>query len=1134
MKSLKNYLLRGAALLMVIGATLPTMATDYVFVYNNNNYLSVNANGQVANSTSLAAGCVWTCVESTTDSEHDDFSSLDNTNDRDLYTIVNGTKYWLRRNSTTNGDALTVTDNPSQATAWRNVNNNNDNRLWDGTRYVYYRGNTWRTSSSASTSSTDNNSYIRTYNNETVRTEYRSTTTAGTSQSGSYLGTEYTLSIPTISPATTSLYNGESQLFTGGATVTTIAVTVPEPVITINPQAGTATIACANSSATVYYTTDGSEPSSSNGNVYTPAGISGLSMMQKVKAIAILAGWNNSPVVSATVSIPSGVSGSVVTLNDLEDHTWTYYSAKPDDDYPDALHSPDPRNVKITYLANGYRHDGNAYTAVTGVQLSHNETANTFVYYETLEKTPGGQILTGNYPYKVIPNPFSKRPKNGDTYYGFEGWRIKSGEGYINGHNKNDILDLEEVLHLEHLDTNYAPNVISAEIVLEAIWAPATVVENTATGLTSSYSYERNFIVCNANISISNLGNINATISSRYPDGTLYGSSTVTGVTYSGNNGRNGDIKVEHINVSGDFRGYNNKWLIVGRGCEGAISSTVCNQANAKFRLESGTHVFVHPHPSTTGIMVFGSDYDRATVDNSKLRVVDYVTANSNGGRADGNTNEYMDITIKSGYYGYKSEYDPTDTYGNYGLGVGGNTDGITSYTPNGSSTTYNYNNGPSNKLMSFYCGGTHGGGTGGIIRVMIEGGELSSLNGGGTKNQAANYGVIMHHIRMKGGWVKGALYGTASATNSTGSARLVITGGEVNGWVAGACNGTRSDGNYNGELNGNCYIYVGGNAELRSHNNDGVYNNAWGLVFNVEGGTVFGAGKGIDNSQNHVGSANNTYISVSDEAYIEQAVYGGAFHGISKESLIYLTGNARVGNVYGGSFEPVHPDNETTWRCNNTDIRMYGGNVTGGIYGGHNAKGTVYQTTTLQINGGQVGVDANHTANIHGGGYGNVTSVSGNVTVTLGDSPANSGGVTVYGNVYGGSALGDVNTNSSNTTIVTLNKGTVNGNLFGGALGVGADVNGKITVTIAGGTVNGNVFGGGDAAAYSPNANFPVVNMTGGQATNVFGGGMGNTAVVTGNPQVTLSGTAHVTGNVYGGGNAAPVTGSTSVILQD
>ena len=33
---------------------------------------------------------------------------------------------------------------------------------------------------------------------------------------------------------------------------------------------------------------------------------------------------------------------------------------------------------------------------------------------------------------------------------------------------------------------------------------------------------------------------------------------------------------------------------------------------------------------------------------------------------------------------------------------------------------------------------------------------------------------------------------------------------------------------------------------------------------------------------------------------------------------------------------------------------------------------------------------------------------------------------------------------------------------------------------------------------------------------------------------QVTLSGTAHVTGNVYGGGDAAAVSGQTNVILRD
>lgn len=945
--------------------------------------------------------------------------------------------------------------------------------------------------------------------------------------------------------------------------------TLAAPSIDISPS-GLVTITDNNDpsiGATIYYTTDGRLPAYSetrqewNGNSFT------VPNMTTVMAIAIANDNYNNSAVSSKQHLTTGIDSNakILYIDDLEDHTWTYYSGKPDGDYPDHLQSADPRNVKITYYANGYRHDGNNFTAVTDVQLSYNETVNTFVYFETIEKNPGGQILTGNYPYKVIPNPFSKRPKEGGTYYGFEGWRIKSGGDKIANYNNNDILPLEQVINFINLDNGYAPNVISAEIELEAIWAPATVVTNTTNGLTAAYSYERNFIVCNANMAISNLAQ-NATVSSRYPDGSAYGNNntTITAV----NNNNTADIKVEHIKVSGTFYGANNKWLIVGRGCEGTITQTLCNQSNAKFRLESGTYAFVHPHPSTTGIMVFGSDYDRATADNTKLRIVDYVTTNSNGGRSNGDTGEYMDITIKSGYYGYKSEYDPTDTYGNYGLGVGGNTDGVTTYTPDpamgGSGTSFNYNNGPSNKLMSFYCGGTHGGGAGGIIRVLIEGGELSSLNGGGTKNSTANSGVIMHHIRMKGGWVKGAIYGTASATASTGSTRLVFTGGEINGWVAGACNGTRSDG-YTGELVGNCYIYVGGNAELRSHNNDGVYNNAYGLVFNVQGGTVFGAGKGLDNSVNYIGSANETYISVSDEAYIEQAVYGGAFHGIAKESHIYLTGNARVGNVYGGSFEPVHADNEPTWRCNNTDIRMYGGNVLQGIYGGHNAKGTVYGATSLHIDGGQVGT-SNSTANIHGGGYGQNTKVSGNVQLTLGTTSQNTPGVTLYGDVYGGSALGTVNTNAQNQTNVTLNAGTINGSIYGGGLGdqsTAADVNGAVAVTVNGGSVTGGVFGGnningmpkstiavtinetdiepapgeyavkavyggGNMAPYTGN---PTVRIQGGNIENVYGGGLGTTAVITGNTGITMTGGK--AGSLFGGGSQANVTGSVTINMQ-
>lgn len=992
-----------------------------------------------------------------------------------------------------------------------------------------------------------------------------------------YDGTPLDLSNSSTSPVTikaVTVRDGTAS----DVTTQVVTLTVPEPVITINPQAGTATIACANSYATVYYTTDGSEPSSSNGNVYTPAGISGLSMMQKVKAIAILAGWNNSPVVSATVSIPSGVTGSVVTLNDLEDHTWTYYSAKPDNDYPDQLRSPDPRNVKITYR-------GGSVNNASAVAVSATESANEFVYYKTIEKKAWGQDegrwLTGDYAYKVIPNPFQKRPRtNGTTgtngFYGFAGWKIVSGGEYIDGHDNNDVLDLEEKINFVNLP---AGNDGTGAVVFEATWTAANVatVNDNVTGAGNlggtGGTYETNFIVVSGNDRTVTGMTRAATVMGCYPDGTGATGARLSTVTGSAN-----DLKIENINLGtggSDFTA-NTGWLIVGRGCTGNVRRVLGNTGQVKIRIESGLYNFIHPMSQNTesnsnyGLIVFGCDYDRATndgltsndqyTDNSahrKLRVINYVSLNGNYAdkESDDDRSEYMDITIKSGYYGFSADISQFNTTLNangqdgIGLGIGGNTDNLkTTYSTfdwDNNPITYNVNNWNVvnetdyrwQKILSFYCGRTRGGHYGGVNRVLVEGGELSSINGGGYRNTGANFDVC-YHFRMRGGWVKGAIYGTASSSQTNATTKQVITGGEINGWVAGACNGTDVD-NAAGENLGDTYIYLGGTAELRSHRKDGVYNNAWGLVGGVKGGNLFASGRGTpataaQPNRNYCGSSYKTYAVVADQSQVEQGVYGGGYIGVAQNSHIYITGGT-TGKVFGGASTPTSTNN--TWMTQTTDIRMYGGTVKEGIYGGHfegtgNA-GKIHQTVNIAIDGGQVGVDADHTGMVHGGGYGAGTSVGTDVTVTLGKVGA-ADSATIFGNVYGGGALGDVNSGSTNTTTVTLNKALVNGNLFGGALGEGADVNGKITVTVNGGTVNGNVFGGGDAAAYSPNANYPVVNMTGGQATNVFGGGMGNTAVVTGNPQVTLSGTAHVTGNVYGGGNAAPVTGNTSVILQD
>ncbi len=133
---------------------------------------------------------------------------------------------------------------------------------------------------------------------------------------------------------------------------------VATPVITIDN--GNVTITCTTDGATIYYTTDGSDPTTSStvysGTFTVPSGTN-------VKAIAVKSGCTDSGIASQTYTAtdPTGVSGGVVTLNDYEDHTWTYYAGVDasvdggnyNTNYDGTLYSPNPRNVKITYDGNG-------------------------------------------------------------------------------------------------------------------------------------------------------------------------------------------------------------------------------------------------------------------------------------------------------------------------------------------------------------------------------------------------------------------------------------------------------------------------------------------------------------------------------------------------------------------------------------------------------------------------------------------------------------------------------------------------------------------------------------------------------------------------------------------------------------
>ena len=956
----------------------------------------------------------------------------------------------------------------------------------------------------------------------------------------------------------------------------TVTLTLAAPVITVDGAAGTATISAA-AGATIYYTTNGTTPTTSS-TQYTGA-LSGLSPMTTIKAIAVKDGWNDSPVASELVTITSNVSGGTVTLFDYEDHTWTYYSGidasvdggNYNTNYAGKMYSPNPRNLKITY--NGVNGVANSQTTVK-VSISDPETS--FVYYKTLEEGS----TSGEYPYQVISNPFSVRPSvtsgNNKTYYGFAGWKIVSGGEYIKGKSNGSVLALDEEIVFENLPYP-SVNCTSAEIVFETTWTQANVENGSSislSNLSSSGTYETNFYVLTGTYTTAWTGNKNVTVTSVYPDGSsdARGNNVYTYLNVTVNSGYT--VKYEYININNNSTtftmGTGTKTLYIGRGVSNTTANgVVCNLIQGfnndissgglsyTLKLESGIYNYLcfakgydgsGSSNTVTGTVaiksVLGCDYDRASNTNSNLKIqqqfiLGYGTSSGTAMlKSPSAGDEILNVTIKSGSFNSsRTDAGTADASQSFYIGVGNS-----------------------------YCPG---------YRVLtVEGGELWSIAAGICQNTATTNSV---RFRIKGGLIKGSVYGSAANANSYGYKQMIFTGGQVKGWIAGGGNGT---GNQGGTTTGSSYVYVGGNCRVDSKGDNTNINSS-------VGGQVFGSGSGIANTTTWGEMLYGTNLVIADNAYVERNVFGGGNFGWTDEyATIYLTGdNMSVGNVYGGANQN---------KGENVNIYMTGGIVREGLYGGSNTKGIVSGNVTMQINGGQVGASS-ASARIHGGGYGQNTAVSGDIEIVLGTTAQTTDGVTVYGDVYGGSALGQVNAtgtinnsgnltgvayNNGKHTYVTLNKGTIHGSLYGGALGAAgteANVYGPVQVKVYGGSVrktdangaNGSggvygannvngapqrsvtvdiygtdpapsaneyalyaVYGGGNAADYTYGNGYPKVTVhnCNNSIEYVYGGG--NAAAVAAT-DVKIYGGDKI-GNVFGGGNgtvtAANVTGNTSV----
>ncbi|MCR5139730.1 MAG: hypothetical protein K6B45_06170 [Bacteroidaceae bacterium] len=454
-------------------------------------------------------------------------------------------------------------------------------------------------------------------------------------------------------------------------------------------------------------------------------------------------------------------------------------------------------------------------------------------------------------------------------------------------------------------------------------------------------------------------------------------------------------------------------------------------------------------------------------------------------------------------------------------------------------------------------CGTNFGAVYGGSNLADIYGDITLTINGG-------TIGEV--YAGSKGVAAGDATYSGGKAANIYGSTTLNIYAGDIDR----AFGGSNINGNITGSITvnmdwsqSNCSeksitdVFGASNLATYTPTTPGSYPQV-NIKHGTVSGSVFGAGNGVAGDPDKGVVTSNPVVTIGDavashSAVVTGNVYGGGNNaGVTgNTSVTYNDNNASstVAKLFGGG--------NAAGVSGTSTITLTSGKVTAGVYGGCNASGSV-GAVTVALNGGTVGATgAGNEADVYGGGFGHPTTTTGNVTVTLGNT-------TVYGNIYGGSALGQVNASTSNTTTLTINGGNLHGSIFGGGMGSGtgddtrATTNGNVQINYntantnltglyGGANVNGSivgnievnvkanvgtstsatldVFGGGYGAATATSGNV-VVNM--GDNTNtsrpviygaVYGGSaLGQVNATNSTTTVNiLSGTLH--GNVYGGG---------------
>lgn len=320
-------------------------------------------------------------------------------------------------------------------------------------------------------------------------------------------------------------------------------------------------------------------------------------------------------------------------------------------------------------------------------------------------------------------------------------------------------------------------------------------------------------------------------------------------------------------------------------------------------------------------------------------------------------------------------------------------------------------------------------------------------------------------------------------------------------------------------------------------------------VAVSVQGGIVYDVFGGSNTSGIIEGKTSIDLTPKSPCELINSETFAGGNEAVGNGGTIDLVCGTKFMNFYGGARNANI----------NGDIVL---NVHGGeydtIFGGNKAGGVIDGDVTVNFYGGQ-------TKCLFGGSNkgGNILGTI-NVNVNIQPDPSCPDVRLDY--VYGGGK--DAFYRPTDTTItspvVHIVNDTLTTDVFGAGLGqtatvyanpkviIGCDTNTSGTPRTV--TVLGNVYGGGSAAPVYGNPTVQTLSKDGVCTTilngNVYGAGYGSTAVTTtvgavdgdhpkghGNGKTTVDirgNRTTVEGNVYGGGNAGILNGSTDVIIGD